>query len=477
MQLSELMRRVTQIPKEKDREISFVTDKIDSVEKNCAFVCIEGNKYDGNIYAKEAVEKGASCVITQKDTGLKEQIIVENSRQAYTLMCSAFYGDPADKLKMIGITGTNGKTSTAFLLREILERSGKKTGLIGTVSLIAGDNEYSPEMTTPEPPEMFRLLREMTDSGCEYCVTEASSQGLYQQRLAGIVFDVAVFTNLTEDHLDYHKTMQEYKNAKKILFENSKTAVVNIDDENGFSMIDGIDIKTVTYSIKNDMADYTAKNVELFEDSVKYEFVGMGVIGRVKLSIPGRFSVYNSMAAAAAALELGVDIFSITDALSRSKGVKGRMETLETGKDFTVIIDYAHTPDGLENLLASVKDVYKSRVITVFGCGGDRDKAKRSIMGEIVGRLSDIAVVTSDNPRSEDPEKIIEDILAGLANSKSKVYTICDRTQAIKKALSIAKAGDVVVLAGKGHETYQVLKDGKIHYDEREIVKDILENK
>lgn len=477
MLLSELMKRVTDVPKEKDVQISFVTDRIDSVKTGCAFVCIEGKKNDGNSYACHAIEKGAACVISEKDTGVKEQIIVENSRRAYTLMCSAFYGDPAGKLKMIGITGTNGKTSTAFLLRELLESSGRKTGLIGTVSTIAGEREYSPEMTTPEPPELFRLFKEMTDGGCEYCVMEASSQGLDQQRLAGITFDIAIFTNLTEDHLDYHSTMDSYKQAKKILFENAKTAVVNIDDENGLSMTEGLPVKTVTYSMKNDLADYTAKNVELFENSVKYEFVGKGVIGRVKLGIPGRFTVYNSMAAAAAALELGVDMNTVMDAFAKSHGVKGRMETLDTGRDFTVIIDYAHTPDGLENLLSSVRDVYKGRIITVFGCGGDRDKTKRPIMGETVGRLSDIAVVTSDNPRSEDPDEIIGDILPGLKISKSKLYTISDRTQAIRKALSLAKEGDVVVLAGKGHEDYQVIGSGKIPYDEREIVKEILENK
>lgn len=477
MQLSQLMKRIVDIPQEKDRDVSFVTDKIEKVESGCAFVCIDGKNNSGYIYAKDAVKNGAVCVISEKDIGLEEQIIVDNSRRAYTLMCSALCGDPADRLKMIGVTGTNGKTSSAYLLRELLEDAGKKTGLIGTVEILAGDKKYLPVMTTPEPPELFGLLKEMVECGCEYCVIEASSQGLDQQRLAGIEFEIGIFTNLTEDHLDYHSTMQEYKNAKRKLFEHSKTAVVNIDDEYGEEMTRGLPVKTVTYSIKNDNADYTAKNVELSEDSIKYEFVGMGIIGRVKLPMPGRFSVYNSMAAAAAAIELGVDMMSISGTFARSKGIRGRMETLETGKDFSVIIDYAHTPDGLENLLTSVREVYKGSIITVFGCGGDRDRMKRPIMGETVGRLSDVALVTSDNPRSEEPEKIIEDIMAGLENSKAKVYRITDRTQAIKKALSLAKEGDVVVLAGKGHETYQVLKDGKIHFDEREIVKDILDNK
>lgn len=477
MLLKEILRKEECISDIIDADVSFVTDKLEKVEKNCVFVCIRGKKNDGSIFAKEALKKGASCIVTEKDLGLIEQVVVKDSRKAYAKMCSAFYADPSKRLKMIGVTGTNGKTSTAFLLREILENANCKTGLIGTVSVIVGENVYTPEMTTPDPSELFKVIKEMADNGCEYCIMEASSQGLDQQRLSGIDFEMGIFTNLTEDHLDYHSSFEEYKKAKKILFEHSKKAIVNIDDENGLYMTQGLDLSVVTYSIKNDKSDYTAKNVELFEDSIKYEFVGKGIIGRIKLNVPGRFSVYNSMAAAAAATELGVDMQCISQALSNSNGVKGRMETLRTSSSFSVIIDYAHTPDGLENLLSTVRDVYKGRVITVFGCGGDRDRHKRPIMGEIAGRLSDIAVVTSDNPRTEDPEKIIDDIMTGLEKSKAKTYRITDRTQAIKKALSIAGEGDVVVLAGKGHETYQVLKDGKVHYDEREIVKNILEGK
>lgn len=477
MIISQLIKRVKTVSDYSDREVTFVTDKIEKVEKDSVFVCIKGKNADGHKFAKEALEKGAGFVVTQKDLGLKEQIIVENTREAYTLMCSAFYGDPANELKIIGVTGTNGKTSTAFLLREILEKSGHKTGLIGTVCDIVDDKQYPGDMTTPDADVIFRLMREMVNNDCEYCVMETSSQGLYQKRLAGIRFDIGIFTNLTEDHLDYHLNMQSYKDAKKILFENSSVAIINLDDENGLYMSEGLDLKTVTYSIKNDKADYVAKNIQLFDDSVRYEFVGTGIIGRIRLNVPGKFSVYNSMAAAAAATELGIDMKSITSAFESSLGVKGRMETLQTGKDFTVIIDYAHTPDGLENLLSSIRGVYKGRIITVFGCGGDRDKAKRPIMGKIAGDLSDVAVVTSDNPRNEDPEEIIKDILAGMSDAKAEVISIADRTLAIEKALDKAKKGDVVVLAGKGHETYQVLKQGRIHYDEREIIKRILDKK
>ena len=477
MKLSQLMKRVKTTSICEDYEISFVTDDFEKIEENCLFVCINGHKTDAHIFAHEAIKKGAAAVVVERDMDIDKQIIVKDTREAYAFLCSAFYGNPADKLKIIGITGTNGKTSTSFLLSELIKLSGHKTGLIGTVVDIIGDKEIDSKLTTPDSAELFKYLSEMVENGCEYCVMETSSQALDQKRLSGIKFEIGVFTNLTVDHLDYHKTMENYFNAKRTLFSNCKKAVVNLDDKNGLKICEDLDIETVTYSTKNDHADYTAKNVEYYDDSVKYELVGMGVIGRVKLHIPGKFSVYNSMAAAVTALELGTDMSKITEILSKTKGVKGRMETVETNKDYTVIIDYAHTPDGLENLLTSLRRVYNGRIITVFGCGGDRDKSKRPEMGRIAGNNSDITIVTSDNPRSENPEEIINDILEGMNDIKSKKYTICDRTEAIEKALSVARTGDVVVLAGKGHETYQILKSGKIHYDEREIVNEILKNK
>lgn len=477
MKLSELTRKLETSSVFTDCEISFVTDNFDEVKKGCIFVCITGKNFDSLSVAKEALEKGASYVVTPKDINIERQIIAEDTRKAYSLLCSAFYGDPAKRLKMIGITGTNGKTSTAFFLREILENAGHKTGMLGTVTNIVGDRVTEPHKTTPDPSELFKFLKEMADAGCEYCVTEASSQALHQQRLAGIMFDIAIFTNLTEDHLDYHGNSENYALAKKSLFENCRKAIINFDDEKGKYMtenVSGIE-KVVTYSVKSDRADYTAKNISLSPEGVSYELVGTGVIGRINLSVPGVFSVSNSMAAAAAALECGIDIRSISESFAKNRGIKGRMERVPVDRDYTVIIDYAHTPDGLENLLRSVRKVYENRVITVFGCGGDRDKLKRPLMGKVAGELSDVAIVTSDNPRSEDPERIIKDISAGMENSKARVITEIDRTKAIETALKTARRGDVVVLAGKGHETYQVLKGGKIHFDEREAVKNILE--
>ena len=477
MKLSQLMKRVKTNSIYADCEISFVTDNFEKIEENCLFVCINGHKTDAHIFADKAIERGAAAVVVERDVNTDKQIIVEDTREAYALLCSAYYGNPAEKIKIIGITGTNGKTSTSFLLNELIKKAGYKTGLIGTVVDIIDDKEIDSTLTTPDSADLFRYLSDMVECGCEYCIMETSSQALDQKRLSGIQFEAGVFTNLTTDHLDYHKTMEEYFKAKRTLFANCKKAIINLDDENGLKICEGIDLETVTYSIKDDHADYTAKNVEYYDDSVKYELVGMGVIGRVKLHIPGKFSVYNSMAAAVTAIELGIDMPKITETLSQTKGVKGRMETVEINKDFTVIIDYAHTPDGLENLLSSLRRVYNGRIITVFGCGGDRDITKRPEMGRIAGNNSDITIVTSDNPRSENPEEIINDILEGMTDVKSKKYTICDRTEAIKKALSLARSGDVVVLAGKGHETYQILSSGKIHYDEREIINEILKNK
>ena len=473
MKLSRLLEHVETSSCFQDVDISFVTDKFSNVDNGCLFVCVKGKNFDGYSVAEEALEKGAAAIVTEYDMGLENQIIVENTRKAFSMLCSALNNNPPDKLKIIGVTGTNGKTSTAAMIRELLEKTGHKTGLLGTVNNIMGDEKLVSELTTDEPDVLYKNLGKMVSDGCEYCVMEVSSQALSQERVAGINFKVGVFTNLTVDHLDYHGDMESYRDAKKKLFDSSEISILNSDDENAEYMVAGVAGKA-TYSIKNDSADYTAKNIKLSEKGVLYELVGKGIIGRIKVDVPGEFTVYNSMAAAVTGLELGIKMTDITEAFSAFDAIKGRMETVPTGRDFSVIIDYAHTPDGLENLLNSLRKVYQGKIITVFGCGGDRDKSKRPLMGEIAGRLSDITIVTSDNPRSEDPEMIINDILVGLENVKSRVFAITDRTEAIGKALKKAKAGDVVVLAGKGHETYQILKDGKIHYDEREIIKEIL---
>lgn len=474
MKLSELLKNVKTTSTYKDAEVKDITDKSSDISEGCVFVCIKGARFDGHSVAAQAVEGGAVAVIVEYDTGVENQIIVENTRDAYSRICAAFYGNPAEKLKLIGVTGTNGKTTTTFLIKNVFDSLGIKTGLIGTVKNITGDKEYVSSLTTPDSKELQALYREMVESGCEYCIMEVSSQALAQGRVDGCHFKIAVFTNLTQDHLDYHETFENYANAKRKLFEISDTAIINIDDEYAQKMVEGLDCEVLTFSVNAESSDFSAKNVKCFADSVQYELLTPDNIGRINIKIPGHFTVYNSMGAAACAIKAGADFEKVLQAVSSSKGVPGRVEVVPTNTDYTVLIDYAHSPDGLENVISSIRETTQGRVITVFGCGGDRDKTKRPKMGKIVGDLSDVAVVTSDNPRSENPALIIEDILAGMTECKAKIKTLESRTDAIKYAMQEAKAGDVVILAGKGHETYQILNTGKIHYDEREVVAEIL---
>ncbi len=474
MKLSELLKNVKTTSTYKDAEVKDITDKSSDISEGCVFVCIKGARFDGHSVAAQAVEGGAVAVIVEYDTGVENQIIVENTREAYSRICAAFYGNPAEKLKLIGVTGTNGKTTTTFLIKNVFDSLGIKTGLIGTVKNITGDKEYVSSLTTPDSKELQALYREMVESGCEYCIMEVSSQALAQGRVDGCHFKIAVFTNLTQDHLDYHETFENYANAKRKLFEISDTAIINIDDEYAQKMVEGLDCEVLTFSVNAESSDFSAKNVKCFADSVQYELLTPDNIGRINIKIPGHFTVYNSMGAAACAIKAGADFEKVLQAVSSSKGVPGRVEVVPTNTDYTVLIDYAHSPDGLENVISSIRETTQGRVITVFGCGGDRDKTKRPKMGKIVGDLSDVAVVTSDNPRSENPALIIEDILAGMTECKAKIKTLESRTDAIKYAMQEAKAGDVVILAGKGHETYQILNTGKIHYDEREVVAEIL---
>ncbi len=460
-----------------NREVTMITDNSAKICDGCVFVCIEGRHFDGHTKAAQALEMGAAAVVVQRDMGLKNQILVENTRSAYAKICAAFYGHPEKKLKLIGVTGTNGKTTSCFIIKSVLDKLGHKSGLIGTVKNIVGSKEYPASLTTPDSPELFGLFAEMAECGCEYCVMEVSSQALDQSRVDGLHFDAAIFTNLTRDHLDYHGTFENYKAAKHKLFENSSLAIINIDDESAWEMVEGTKCRVITCSVENNNCDYSAKSIRNEASGVKYELVSNKNIGRVKFGVPGRFSVYNSMGAAVCLVEMGMDFKDVLFALAECTGVPGRMEIVPTETPYTVIIDYAHTPDGLQNVIGCVREITNGRVITVFGCGGDRDKTKRPIMGEIATRLSDITVITSDNPRSEDPESIIEDITAGIGRHSSKVIVDSDRTGAIKKALESARDGDIVILAGKGQETYQILASGKIHYDEREIVKKILSEK
>lgn len=469
MRLSKLLEGINVLNSYTDREITDVTDKSGSIKKGCAYVCVSGARFDGHGFAGTALEQGAAAVIVERDLGIDGQILVENTRYAYAVMCKNLFCKSADKLKIIGITGTNGKTTTAFVIKDVLKALGVQSGLIGTVKNMVGDKEFHTELTTPDPYDMHNLFKMMVDEGIEICIMETSSQAFHQMRLAGICFEVGVFTNLTQDHLDYHGTLDEYKKCKKNLFYNSAKAVLNGDDDASSYMAEDITAPIYTYSV-NTPSDFKAENIVCYSDRVEYELNGEKII----FHIPGGFSVYNSLAALSAVSMLGYSIEQLSQAIKEAGSVSGRLEVLKTNTDFSVIIDYAHSPDGLEKAINAVRGFTEGRVITLFGCGGDRDKTKRPQMGRIAAELSDLVVVTTDNPRTENPEAIIEDVISGTVDLKSEVKSIVDRSEAIKYALSIARKGDTILLAGKGHETYQVIGKERIHYDEREVVAEIL---
>lgn len=472
MKLSALLKGVETQSAFQDVEIERVTDKDTEISKDSLFVCIDGNRYDGHSLAQKALKKGAAAVVTSRDLQVAGQIIVKDSRKAFALIAANYYRNPAKELKLIGITGTNGKTSTTFFIKQILEGLGVRCGIIGTVQNFSGEGTENSNLTTPEPMELHRLLRQMADNGCEYAVMEVSSQALAQQRVHGLRFSAAALTNITGEHLDYHHSMENYINAKLTLFNQSDFACVNIDDENSKNVLKSIKCPVKTYSAKSNSADYTAKNIVYDKNGVNYLFVGIDCIGKINVRIPGRFTVYNSLCATSVLLGLGHSIEEITGAAEEISTVKGRAETVPVPRSFRVMIDYAHTPDGLLNILNCVREITRGKIITVFGCGGDRDKTKRAKMGEIAGRYSDVAVVTSDNPRTENPLLIINDILCGMEKSRARLAVIENRRQAIEFALSKAKKGDTVLLAGKGHETYQIIGTEKIPFDEREVVKE-----
>lgn len=457
-----------------DIEITGITCDSRQVKPGFAFVCINGAKSDGHDYAEKALESGAAAVIAERDLGLRNQIVVSDTHAAYADMCANWFGNPAKDLKLLGVTGTNGKTSVTYMMKKILEKAGYKVGLIGTIQNMIGDEIIAAHNTTPNAYELNSLFALMKAKGCTYVIMEVSSHALDQSRVYKLNFEAAMFTNLTQDHLDYHITMENYLAAKKKLFRMCKTAVINSDDKYSAELMKDLDCKIVTYSM-SDNSTYSAKGVNYRPASVDYEFVSDSEIGHIKVNTGGKFTVYNSLCTAVCAVEIGIPLATVAAALSELHGVKGRAEVVPTGKDFTVIIDYAHTPDGLKNILSTFRECKKNRLIAVFGCGGDRDKTKRPIMGNIAAHFSDYAIVTSDNPRTENPSAIIEDILVGMKGAAIPVKVIENRIEAIKFAVSIAKKDDIIVLAGKGHETYQILSTGTIHLDEREVVAEALE--
>ncbi|MFA5676082.1 MAG: UDP-N-acetylmuramoyl-L-alanyl-D-glutamate--2,6-diaminopimelate ligase [Christensenellales bacterium] len=439
------------------------------------FFCISGFNTDGHKYANDAVNKGAAALMVTRRLDVDvPQIIVEDARASMAYISREFYGRPDEQMRMVGITGTKGKTTTTYMVKSILEQSGIKTGLIGTIVNMIGNKQLYTERTTPESPDLFALLRRMADEGCKSAVMEVSSHSLCLSRAAGITFDVAVFTNLSRDHLDFHKTVQNYAESKKRLFLSAKRGVVNADDCTAGFIMDGIDINWRTVGIKEN-ADLTAKNIEITPRGTSFDLCGAQMMLPVSLKIPGIFSVYNALCSAAVCLLLGEKAETIKKGLETLPGVAGRFEVLDTGGNpFTVILDYAHTPDSLESTLLTVRTFARGRIITVFGCGGDRDSGKRPIMGDIAGRLSDYCVITSDNPRTEEPLDIIKQIEDGIKDKQRDYVCIENRRKAIKHALQSAQNGDVIVLAGKGHETYQEIKGVKHPFDEKIVVAEVL---
>ena len=409
-------------------------------------------------------------VTTQKPAQDVPYVLVSSDRLALALLGTNFYGRPAERMTMIGVTGTNGKTSTTWLLKQVLQHArGAKVGLVGTMENHIGDQILPTERTTPESIELQALFAQMRDAGCTYAVMEVSSHALELDRVGGMTFDVAAFTNLTEDHLDFHKTMDAYCDAKAILFRRCRRAVVNGDDPWTPRILAGCSAPVITATVGGN-GSLRAENVKLRADGVSFTAVCGGETAEIEVGIPGKFTVRNVLSVLGIALQLGISLAESAAALETVAGVRGRVEVVPTpGKDYTVLIDYAHTPDGLENVLSSVRDFCKGRLIAVFGCGGDRDPIKRPIMGRIGVDIADLAIITSDNPRTEDPAAIIRDILAGLGDAKN--YKVVEnRPNAIKYAMDIAEKDDIIVLAGKGHETYQEIMGVKHHLDEREVV-------
>ncbi|MBQ7975260.1 MAG: UDP-N-acetylmuramoyl-L-alanyl-D-glutamate--2,6-diaminopimelate ligase [Clostridia bacterium] len=457
-----------------DVEISGIAYDSRQVMPGYAFVCIKGFETDGHKFARSAIERGAALIVAEDETEASVPVCyVSDTRKTLADMACAFYGNPSKNFKLVGVTGTNGKTTVTYLIKSILDQAGCRVGIIGTNQNIIGDKVLLTKSTTPTTPnslELQKIFSEMTESGAEYVVMEVSSHALDLSRVRGCSFDVGVFTNLTRDHLDFHKTMKNYMLAKAKLFDQSAFGAVNLDDEYGrkiYELHEGDAI--LTYGIDSE-CDVRAKDIKITPRGVNFTVTYKETDYPMFLCIPGMFSVYNAMSAICACISLGIDMDTITKGLRAAVGVLGRVEVVPTDTDYTVIIDYAHTPDGLENIIRAMKSFAKGRVITLFGCGGDRDNSKRAPMGEISGSLSDFTIITSDNPRTEDPMAIINMIEEGIKTTDGEYTVIPDRRRAIAYALDNAAADDVIILAGKGQETYQIIGKEKFDFDERVVV-------
>ena len=474
MKLKQIIKNIDiiEINAEYDAEISGICYDSRAAKPGDLFVAVRGFTVDGHKYIAKAAAAGVAAVLCEQAPEVDiPYILTSDSRKGLALASCEFFGNPAAEMKIIGITGTSGKTTSSYLIKHMLEaKLDAKVGLIGTNGNMIGDEFLHTEHTTPESYELQKLFRRMAEAGCTHVVMEVSSHSLVLDRVAGFDFDVALYTNLSQDHLDFHNTMEEYAQAKRLMFSRCKKACVNMDDDWAGFMLEGADCEILGYSARNsqsrllaDNMSYSASGVSFnahFEDSQVY----------TRLAIPGTFSVYNALGVMATGLALGLSLEDCADALGSAKGVKGRLEIVPGDGDYTVIIDYSHKPDALEKVLRSLRWVSKGRLVCLFGCGGDRDRAKRPIMGKIAADNADFVIVTSDNPRTEEPQAIIDEIVSGMQGTATPFKVICDRVEAICWAIDNALPGDVILLAGKGHEDYQVIGHEKHHMDEREIV-------
>lgn len=461
---------------ETDHEIFDITYNSKEVTKGSLFVCIRGENSDGHDFAKDAEKNGAAAILCEKQVQVNiPQIVVSSTRKALSKVFSCFYDNPQNKLKIIGLTGTNGKTTTSFLIKSILEESGKKVGLIGTQGAFIGKQFFQTGLTTPDPQFLFKLLKQMVDFGVEYVVMEVSAHALSLDKTEGIVFEVGVLTNLTQDHLDFFKTMENYKRAKFKLFEGNKikSAVLNFDDEFGRELGETIDVPFLSYSLNNPSDVFAAK---IGNKNGKNKFIVniLDNVFDVESNLIGEFNIYNSLAAASVAAMLGCSTKQIKNGLEKLFGVEGRLNRFNLSNGVVAFIDFAHTPDGIEKALNAIRELKFKQIITVFGCSGNRDKDKRHKMGQIAEKLSDYVVLTTDNPRFENPELILDDIEIGM--EKTAHTRFVSREQAIEFALTLAKKGDCVAILGKGAETYQDINAVHVPYNDFEVVKNFDDN-
>jgi UDP-N-acetylmuramoyl-L-alanyl-D-glutamate--2,6-diaminopimelate ligase len=480
MNLKDLISGLNVISANGDMEIDINGIAYDSrkVKEGTVFVCIEGFSVDGHEYVPIAIENGAKALLVQKDVSVPDGITVvkvDNTRYALAQVSDTFYRHPSGKFTLVGITGTKGKTTTSFMIKSVLDKANHKVGLVGTLGSRIGDEVLATERTTPESYDLQALFSEMVEKDVNSVVMEVSSQGLELHRVSGCEYDVGVFTNISQDHIGpkEHPNFEHYLNAKIKLFSMCKTGLINIDSKYGHEVIEKSKCDVLTFGIDNE-ADIKAKDIIHHPDSVEFNAVTPWGEKKIYVNIPGKFTVYNALASIGVCLKMGIS-FDVIAAGLVSVSVPGRAEVVETGREFTIMIDYAHTPDSLENILTTVKGFAPGRVVNLFGCGGDRDRTKRPVMGKISGEIADFTIITSDNPRTEDPTGIIKEIEDGMKTTPGEYITIVDRRQAIKHAIENAQKNDVIVLAGKGHETYQIFKDKTIHFDEREVVREILD--